>query len=167
MLNRIFLVGFMGCGKSTIGKKLQEETGLVFVDTDSYIEKEELMSISEIFEKKGEAHFRHLETVTLENMSGEIISTGGGIIEKSENVAIMKKRGSIVFLDTNFAEISRRLEGDQSRPLWKQGIDAKRDLFERREVKYKAAADYIIDTNGKSVTDIVAELRTVLNATNE
>jgi len=163
MLDRIFLIGFMGCGKSTIGKKLQEEIGLDFADTDSYIEEEEGMSIADIFKEKGEIYFRNLETLALGNIKPEIVSTGGGIIERSENIEIMRKRGSIVFLYTDFSEISRRLEGDQSRPLWQQDMDSKKVLFDHRALKYKAAADYIIDTNNKKVLDITAELKAIIH----
>ena len=82
----IILIGFMGCGKSTFGKKISKEIGYAFIDMDTYIERQEGCSISEIFATKGEECFRQLESNLVEKLSGEggyIISTGGGVVEKS------------------------------------------------------------------------------------
>lgn len=153
-MDRIFLIGFMGSGKSTIGHALEQLYSVDFADTDHYIEEKQQRKISDIFATEGEKHFRELETNTLQSIEAGVISTGGGIIERKENIPIMKARGKVIYLSASFEEISRRLEGDASRPLWKQDIAARTSLFERRVPIYEAAADYIVHTEGKTAEQI-------------
>ena len=101
-LNNIFIVGLMGSGKTSIGKLLAKRTGRLFIDTDSEIIKESGMTITEIFNKFGENYFRDLEYKVLSKaklIENHVISTGGGIILKLENIKIMKNSGTIIFLD--------------------------------------------------------------------
>ena len=153
-MDRIFLIGFMGSGKSTIGHVLEQLYSVDFADTDHYIEEKQQRKISDIFAKEGEDYFRDLESNTIQSIEAKIISTGGGIIERQENISIMKGRGKVVYLSASFEEISRRLEGDASRPLWKQDRNARIALFERRVPIYEAAADYIVHTEGKTAEQI-------------
>ena len=97
-MKNIILIGFMGSGKSTIGRKLSEKYGLKHIDTDWYIEKEQNMKISDIFSKKGEEYFRNLETELCEKFSkesGNVISTGGGMIKNPKNMAFLKENGIV------------------------------------------------------------------------
>lgn len=162
-MERVFLIGFMGSGKSTVGHTLEQLFAMDFVDTDHYIEKKEKRKISDIFAKEGEPFFRELETEALRCVNSAIISTGGGIIERKENIEIMKERGMIVFLSAPFEEIARRLQNDRDRPLWKQDDGARAALFERRKPLYTEAADLIIDTEGKTGEQIAKIIYDYLN----
>lgn len=150
----------MGSGKSTIGKEYAKKFEKTYVDTDDHIEKTQQQKISEIFESGGEEKFRIFETEALKQVfSYEVVSTGGGIVENIENLHVMKKNGIIIYLHTSFAEISKRLENDQSRPLWNNNIEGKINLYKRRIPLYRKFADYIIDTNEKEVDQIIGEIK--------
>ena len=101
-MGNIVLIGFMGCGKSSVGKKLAEKMDYCFCDVDRVIERDNKKSISEIFETKGEEYFRELETKTVKKLintvSNCIISVGGGLPIKNGNGELLKKLGTVVFL---------------------------------------------------------------------
>ena len=116
----IVLVGFMGTGKTSVGKILSKKLNLPLVDMDSLIETKEGKSINSIFADDGEAHFRALErqmTQKLANQSGQIISTGGGIVLNQKNINDYKKNGLVICLTASPEIILKRLKNDQSRPL--------------------------------------------------
>jgi shikimate kinase len=117
----IFLVGFMGSGKSTLGKRLSKKISYDFIDMDEAIELEEGMTVSEIFELKGESHFRGLETRFLESLdstSNFVIATGGGAPCFADNMRLMNEKGVTVYLKLTPANLSSRLENARSiRPL--------------------------------------------------
>lgn len=143
----IVLCGFMGSGKTTVGKELAKITGRKFVDTDEMIEKEEGVSISEIFETKGEAYFRELEYKICKKageMKNAVISTGGGAMTFERNISAIKKNSKIVFLNASFETVSKRVGNGETRPLFKNKTKAKQ-LFNERKSKYERAADYVID----------------------
>ena len=120
MSKNIILCGFMGCGKTTVGKNLQKRSGMHMIDTDAYIEKNQGMKISEIFDRYGEAYFRDLEydaCCELSKKSGIIISTGGGALTFERNVQALKKNGTIVLIDVPLDTIKERLKNDTTRPL--------------------------------------------------
>ncbi len=148
-MRNIILIGFMGCGKTTAGKIIAEKSGYTFVDTDEYIEKKYNMKISEIFEKYGEGKFREMETLALCEVCGKdncIISTGGGIVERfTENAEIMKKSGTVFFINPPFEIIKQRLSGDTSRPLLAEGFEKAQKLYKSRLPKYKDAADVVVE----------------------
>lgn len=148
----------MGSGKSTIGKKLGEKLETSFTDTDYFIEKKESLSISKMFSLYGEQYFRDLETNSLTKIESRIIATGGGVIERKENIETMRKNGFVIFLDVPFSEICRRLKNDTTRPLWNQDIEKSKVLFNNRLPKYKKAAHYIVNTIGKEKDEIVSEI---------
>ncbi len=157
----LILVGFMGSGKSTIGQVLANKLKLTFVDTDRLIEKQQGCSISKIFEQFGEATFRQMETEVLRELLKEekplIISTGGGLPLKEENVRILKELGFVIMLDVNKFTVLRRLKKDTTRPLLKgYNVEEKVDkLLTYRREYYEAAADRIVDVNTSSVEQIV------------
>ncbi|MFA9457250.1 shikimate kinase [Halalkalibacter sp. AB-rgal2] len=153
----IYLTGFMGSGKTTVGSKLGEKWSMDVIDTDQWIEHKEKKSIAEIFADEGEAHFRDLETEALKSIKTDslIITTGGGIVGREENRKLMKRQGKIVYLYCDIEEIIRRLEDDTSRPLIQHRDEEKiTALFRSRMVLYEEA-DVIIDTTKKSVEEIV------------
>ncbi len=149
-MNNIVLCGFMGCGKSTVGRLLAKELCRVFIDTDNYIENEQGMTIAEIFEKHGEAGFRDIEhraCVTLAGKSGFIIATGGGALTYRRNAAAFEN-DTVIFMDTPFEEIERRIGDSDNRPLFKDKNKA-RVLYEARLPLYKSAADYTVSASGE------------------
>lgn len=121
MRGNIVLSGFMGCGKSTIGRRLAAALGMKFVDMDRYIQEKAGLKVREIFEQYGEAHFRALETETVRALAaGEdcVVATGGGTLMRPENVeAFHAGGGTIYFLDVPLAALQERLKNDKRRPL--------------------------------------------------
>ena len=109
----IYLIGFMGVGKSTVGKGLSERLEYELIDTDELIEEKEGLSISSIFEKKGEDYFRELETDTIKELSSSdniVVSCGGGIIKNEENVKLMKDSGRVILLTASPESIYERVK---------------------------------------------------------
>ena len=160
----LVLCGMMGAGKTTIGIKIAELTGRRWYDTDGVI-VDRHGKISDIFEYYGEAHFRKLETeVTkeLSKMDNLIISTGGGLVLKSENNALLKANGKIIFLRASFDTLTQRLIVDGTRPLLQASTESLRDRLERllkeRSPIYEHVADYIVDVDGKTPEAIAREI---------
>lgn len=148
----IMLIGFMGTGKTTVSAALRRITGLEEVDMDAYIVEKEGMSIPEIFEKYGESGFRERETAALKEIqktTGKIVSCGGGVVLKDENVEIMKKDGIIMLLTASPEVIFDRVKDNTSRPILNSdmSIDHVKRLLEARREKYEKAADFQIDTD--------------------
>ena len=160
----IILIGFMGCGKTTVGTAVAGRLGYNLLDVDLYIEKEAGCSISQIFADKGEQYFRELETDTLKKLNASIshtvISTGGGLPMRPENAEELRKLGTVIYLDVQPEEVIRRLSGDTSRPLL-QGDDVERKvnrLMDERRPVYESEADCVIPVTGRDVEEIVDEL---------
>lgn len=161
-MNNIILIGFMGCGKTTVGKNIAQRLDIPFVDMDQEIQEKSNMTIKEIFEKHGEAYFRDLETAFLKsfNKSNHVLSTGGGIVTRAENIDIIKKLGTVVFLHASFEQLMKNLEKDNTRPLL-QGDNYQekaRELLNQREGIYLGTADLIVQTTGKTVSEITDEI---------
>ena len=152
MTKNLILCGFMGCGKTTVGENLRKKSGMNLIDTDTYIEKTQGMTISEIFEKYGEDYFRDLEHEVCKELSqkrGIIISTGGGALTFQRNVDILKSTGTVVLIDVPLEVLKERLKNDTTRPLLQQPNkdEAMKALYEKRMPLYKSAADIVIDGN--------------------
>ena len=153
----IILCGFMGSGKTTVGRLLANLTNRQFVDMDSYIESQQQTTISQIFKNFGEETFRDLETkaaMELSKETGLVIATGGGTLTFQNNVDILKTNGIIVLLDTSLAAIKERLKGDTTRPLLQSPnrnavID---ELYQKRIATYRNAADLIIPAGAPAQT---------------
>lgn len=164
MKNNIILIGFMGCGKSTVGKKLANALSCDFMDTDAVIEETYGKTISKMFEEDGEAFFRNAETELLKKLEKEaervVIATGGGMPMREENAAYLHKIGTVVFLEAKIETILERLQNDTGRPL-ADGEDREkrlRPLYEKRLPVYRSAADMCLDTEGKSFYGILEEI---------
>ena len=162
--NNIVLIGFMGCGKSTIGKSLAEALGYDFADTDSMIEETYGKTISAMFAEEGEEYFRDAETALLKKLSGEatglVLATGGGMPMREENGKLLREIGMVVFLETKIETILERLNKDTGRPL-ADGEDRERrlrPLYEKRLPVYGARADYVLVTENKSIDEVVEEI---------
>ena len=165
----VVLIGFMGCGKSTIGIKLSYRLRRVVEDTDKLIERRQKRSISDIFAVEGEAYFRDLETQTLKDLTTEkgskIISVGGGTPVREENRKLLKKLGTVVYLRVQPETVCERLKGDTTRPLL-QGDNPQekvRTLMESRKDAYESCADLIIDVDDKDVVQIVDLIELYVN----
>ena len=158
------LIGFMGTGKSTIGKLLAKKQHRLFIDTDSYIESKEGRSISDIFEQKGEAYFRSLETKILKELKeithNAVIATGGGLPLRQENAELLSQMGEVIYLQTSANTILERLKGDTTRPLLNTENPRERveQLLGERDEKYVAASEKKLVTDGLSAEEIVAIL---------
>jgi shikimate kinase len=157
-LNKIFLVGFMGSGKSAIGRRLSYFLKMPYYDMDREIVRQQGMSIPEIFEKHGEAYFRQLETEFLDNFRSEacIIATGGGVAMKEENRKLMRKNGLVFFLDATFEDIYVRIRNDKNRPIVQQTSKEELEkLFTARRKFYRESAHIQVLTEGRSLRNIV------------
>lgn len=164
MMKNIVLIGFMGSGKTTIGKALEEKTDMVFVDTDELIEAYEGCQISNIFADKGEAYFRRLENETLNNLlvstDNKVISTGGGIVTNQANIPLLKQLGKVFYLRIKPETVVERLEGDKTRPLLMgedKLVKVEQLMTDRKEL-YEMVADKTIDTDCLSVSEIVRRI---------
>lgn len=160
----VVLIGFMGSGKSTVGKELAKALEYHFLDTDSYIENNAKMSIGEIFAKHGEQYFRNLETETIKNLMESteeaVVSTGGGLPLREENADILKKNGFVVYLRVKASTVEERLKGDTTRPLLQGENVSKKiaDLLEYRDPIYEYGAHMVLDVDGKAVDQIVEDI---------
>ncbi len=156
-MKSIYLTGFMGAGKTTIGQKLAGKLRLPVYDTDTVIVQDMNMEIKDIFEKYGEKHFRELETKTLHDLpvSNAIVTTGGGIVTVQPNIDWMKENGCTIFLYADPEIIWERLESDTTRPLVQQkNKEEVMELFKRRLPFYKQA-HITVDTTGMSLEEAV------------
>lgn len=162
--NNIILVGFMGSGKSSVGRILSDQLNYEFKDTDEMIESIEDTTIKKIFSQHGEEFFRDLETTLLlsikDTLKKTVLSTGGGMPIYERNRKLLKSMGQVVFLRATRDTIIDRLTGDNTRPLLKGNkLEEKVDkLLCDRMFYYEEVADVIIDTDNKSIEDIVKEI---------
>ncbi len=132
---RVFLVGFMCSGKSSVGRLLAKRLGWRFIDLDKEIEEREGISIPEIFEQRGEEHFRELEMNLLRELSGverAVISTGGGLGANPDAMELMMEKGLVVWLEVSFENFWRRCSSKRDRPLLKLGREGLEKLMEER-----------------------------------
>lgn len=148
-MNNIILCGFMGCGKSTVGKNLARKTGRRFIDMDRFIEQKAQLTVAEIFEKYGESGFRDMEheaCVELAGMHNLIVAAGGGALTFERNVEVFRGKDKVVLLDVPLSVIRQRLSHDTRRPLLQRPDRDKvmEELYNERTPKYRAAADVII-----------------------
>jgi|GEM_PF-93445 len=159
----ISLIGFMGTGKSAVGKILAEKLDRNFIDLDDEIVKDAGMTIPEIFDKKGENEFRRMEREAVEKFLGKdnlVVSCGGGAILDDENVKIMKENSEVVLLTASPQKIGERLEGDESRPLLNQKEKIKKieEILNARKERYDTASEYSIDTDDITPEEIAEKI---------
>ncbi len=166
----IILIGYMGSGKSTVGRKAARAVEYTFLDTDALIEQEEGMSIAKLFEEKGEAYFREKETETIKKLiagpKGNIIATGGGLPMREGNAELLKELGTVIYLKAETKTLLGRLSGDSARPLLKNG-DLKEKIETMLAVRgpvYEACADLILQTDNMSFYEIICQIEKLLKA---
>ena len=164
----LYLIGFMGVGKTTIGKQIAALNKVVFIDTDSQIEKETSKSIKEIFETDGEIAFRKLETDTIRSINRKaIIACGGGLPAHNNNIEYLKHKGTVIYLKASTETLIKRLEKNKNkRPLISKLTNDKllefiRKILKEREETYKQA-DYTIETDNKTVKEVLREINSLL-----
>ncbi|CAG9714445.1 Shikimate kinase [Clostridium neonatale] len=163
MLKNIVLIGMPGCGKTTLGKILNKELSMEFYDMDNYIERKTDKKISELFEK-GENYFRDIESLACEELSKNknvIISTGGGVIKRKENIDFLKENGIVIFIDRSVDDIIGDVDISK-RPLLKEGKEKVLKLYEERYLLYKNYADEIV-VNNKNIEDTKNKIIDIYN----
>lgn len=161
MHENIYLIGFMGAGKSTVARALSKKTGEAVIEMDDEIAFRAGMSIPEIFEKKGEAAFRSMESALLrETAAGgpAIVSCGGGLIKSEENIACMKASGCVIYLRAQAETVLKRTVNDTSRPLLagKKDISSIAAMIAERTPLYEKAGEIVVDVDGQT-PDAIAE----------
>lgn len=159
----IFLVGMMGSGKSTVGKRLATALGRDFVDADKELEARCGVPISTIFELEGEPGFRRREACLIEDLTGRkalVMATGGGAVLIAENRALLRERGFVVYLKASAQDLWLRLRHDRVRPLLRTPDPRQRiaDLVAARDPLYQECAHLAIQTGRQPVERVVAEI---------
>lgn len=161
-MKNIVLTGFMGTGKTEVGKALSRNLGFSLIDIDDEIVKSEGMPIAEIFGKFGEPHFRNIETRIIKDVSKKtnvVISTGGGAVLREENMDALRENGIIIWLKAMPETILKRTSIDSSRPLLQVADPLKKikELLDYRMPFYEKA-DIAVDTEGKNPANIASEI---------
>lgn len=162
-MKNIYLIGFMGTGKSTVGNVLAAKLGAECVEMDELIEKQQQMAITEIFDRYGETYFRDLETRLVQSLADGknlVVSCGGGSVLRDENAEIMKQSGTIILLTASAETIYERVKHSTNRPVLNGHMNVAyiRELMEKRRERYETVADVRIATDGKSAETICAEI---------
>lgn len=168
MKNNIVLCGFMGSGKSTVGKCLAKKLNFTLADSDALIEKCESMVIRDIFAHCGEEYFRNVESYIIGDLSKQselIIATGGGAVLNQKNAESLRKNGLVIFLDVTPETVLERLKHDTTRPLLQRADKelAIKQLMEERRPKYEVAAHHTIDAN-RTAEEIADDIITLYNS---
>ncbi|MBR5360033.1 MAG: shikimate kinase [Lachnospiraceae bacterium] len=153
--NNICLIGYMGSGKSTVGRLVAKRLKMCFTDTDALIVDRESRSIPDIFEKEGEAYFRKLEASLAKELAEDesfrdaVVSTGGGIVLAADNRKNLRRMGTVVYLRAEPDTLYERVRNDTGRPLLNtEDVRGRiRDMLKTRSLLYEDAADHIIDTD--------------------
>lgn len=159
----LVLIGFMGVGKTTMSDYFNTMFAMDVIEMDQIIARREGMTIPDIFEVHGEEYFRNCETnllIEMQSRKNVVISCGGGVPMRERNVAEMRKNGRVILLTARPETILERIKGDHSRPLLEnnKNVSFIAALMEKRREKYEAAADIIVQTDGKSIQEIGEEI---------
>lgn len=167
-MENLFLIGFMGAGKSSVSQGLGRLLGRRVIEMDQCIAQREGMTIPEIFARKGEPYFRACETALLESFAQgdpRIVSCGGGVPMREENVAAMRRCGTVVLLTARPEVILDRVKEDHDRPLLEGHKDVSyiSSLMEQRRPKYEAAADITVDTSERTIEEVCREVLRQIN----
>lgn len=161
--NKVFLIGPMGAGKSTIGRLLSEELSLPFKDSDKVIEERSGADIPWIFDVEGEEGFRVREARVIDELTQYpqlVMATGGGVVMREENRLHLNSRGTVIYLETSVDQQYQRTKRDRNRPLIQQENPRQRlaDLTELRDPLYRETADYIVSTNQGNPRSVIREI---------
>lgn len=167
--DRLFLIGPMGVGKTTIGRQLAAELGLRFLDSDRELEAVTGADIPWIFDVEGESGFRLREERMIDQLTrldGIVLATGGGAILSPDSRRRLHERGTVVYLRASLKQLQQRTRKDRNRPLLQTADPARRvrELMEQREPLYRETAHLIIDTTRRGPRSVIAEIRRRLPA---
>lgn len=160
----VVLIGYRGTGKSTVGKVIAARLGCELLSIDAEIVKSAGQTIPQIVEQHGWEYFRDLETKMCQGLTGKdglVLDTGGGAILRPQNVDMLKRTGKLFWLTASVETIAKRIGSDTQRPSLtgtKSFIDEIQDVLRERAPKYQAAADHVIETEGKSVSQVADEI---------
>lgn len=162
-MNDLFLIGFMGAGKTSVSVRLGELLGREVVEMDQRIAEQEGMTIPEIFARKGEPYFRACETSLLEEFAQggpRVVSCGGGVPMRAENVAAMRRCGKVVLLTARPEVILDRVKDSDERPLLQghKNVPYIAGLMEERRPRYEAAMDLTVDTSDLTIEEVCQEI---------
>lgn len=164
-MKNIILVGYMGCGKTTVGESIAEATRYTFADTDEMIVAQQGRSISDIFAQDGEPAFRDMETALLVKMLTEkndtcVISTGGGMPVQKENRNLLRQLGTVVYLRVKPETVYERIKGDTMRPLLQceNPMERIREMIKSRDPAYEAAAELVIDVDDLTQREVAEQI---------
>ncbi len=166
--NNIVLVGPMGSGKTTVGRRLAKNLKVDFIDADHEIIDKTGVSIDHIFDVEGEEGFRKRESKILKdlcNTSNIVLATGGGAVLWRENRSTIKKTGSVIYLSSSVDQILRRTAKSKTRPLLENSTNRRQtisNIIDSRDPLYREVATIIINTNGKKLNQIINEILTHL-----
>ena len=155
-VRNIVLIGFMGAGKSVVGKSLANAMSRPFFDTDTMVEETVGATIEDMFATVGEEAFREIETRTIQDLAdlkGAVIATGGGALKNPENVEALKRESFVIYLYAKPEILFERIKGDSGRPIADnmKTFDDMRSVLAEREPLYRKVADFTIDTSDKPI----------------
>ena len=158
----IYLIGFMGCGKSTVSRALAARLGWERLEMDDILSERAGKPITKIFEEDGEEAFRRMESDLLRETGGRavVVSCGGGVVLRPENVRTMRANGSVVLLSALPETIYRRVKGHTNRPILNghMNVEYIRELMEKRAPFYEAAAGFTVPVDGRTAEEIAEEI---------
>ena len=164
MKDNIILIGFMGCGKSSVGIRLSYQLRRTMIDTDKWIEQRQKKTISQIFQESGEEAFRQMETECLKELirtaDRQIISVGGGLPMREENHELLKELGRVFYLKVTPETVYERVKNDTTRPLLQveDPMEKIRTLMEKRAPVYEACADVILEASDLTLEEITEKI---------
>ena len=151
MKNAFVLCGFMGCGKTTLGKQAASQLQMEYLDADEYIQQQAGITIPEIFARFGEGHFRQLEHEAMAELSRRgpiLIASGGGALTYPRNVQVVRENAYILYIDVDFSICYERIAGDTNRPLVvSNSRQSLQQLYHTRDALYRSCADAVISNN--------------------
>jgi shikimate kinase len=167
--NRIFLIGPMGAGKTTIGKQLAQSLGMSFNDSDQEIQRRTGVDIPTIFEYEGEEGFRQREEQAIDDLTqvdNQVLATGGGAVTRARNRQHLSARGIVFFLACSAEQQFERTYRDRNRPLLQteDPLARLKALMAEREPLYRETADYTVSTEGRSASAVANEILSMLRS---
>ncbi len=167
--NRIFLIGPMGAGKTTIGKQLAQSLGMTFNDSDQEIQRRTGVDIPTIFEYEGEEGFRQREQQVVDELTqvdNQVLATGGGVVMRAQNRQNLSARGIVFFLSCSVQQQYERTYRDRNRPLLQTAnpLERLQELMQIREPLYRETADYTVSTEGRSAASVANEIMATLRS---
>ncbi|MDP2234192.1 MAG: shikimate kinase [Actinomycetota bacterium] len=162
-MSHVFLVGFMGCGKSTVGRLLAQDMSVPFVDLDVLVQERADRPLVDIFAHDGEDAFRDLESAALSSMASaprSVVACGGGVVLRDANRALLRELGTVILLSVTAGEAMARVGDTSTRPLLAdRSISMATTLLAARESLYRAVADITVDTDGRTPEQVAEEAR--------